>query len=441
MATSNLCSSVLLVLISFFSTFSLSAQQLKSGPMQGHTTDTEMKVWIMVHKPGRVELTLSSPADPNKHSLEMYTPPAEFGQWYPVTFYFKDLKPNTTYTWEYSNDDVTLKGNSTLHTYPSQITGDFSFLIGSCAVRLPKAFNFAHPGVEERIYEPMMRTEGDFMVWLGDNLYLKSKQMMNSLESIDGQYVKQRLIPSLQAFLKSRPQYAIWDDHDYGPNDGDATFEYKEQSLEGFSRYWPNASFGLPGVPGVFFTFNYGDAQFFMTDDRYHRTQPEDEQAFYLGPDQMKWLQNELLNSNATFKFIATGNQALSPVNPGESYIEYEREQRELFQFIEENKISGVIFLTGDRHHTELLKVTDRVSYPIYEFTSSALTSIGIRPKNSKELVNPVRVPNTLVFDNNYGRISIKGPADNRLCIMETYSNNGELIWSETINANELQIK
>lgn len=417
------------------------AQNLKSGPMQGHTTDTEMKVWILVKGPGRVELTLSSPTDPNKHSLEMYTPTKEFEQWYPVTFHFKDLKPNTVYSWEYSNNDLKQKGNSTLHTYPTHITGDFSFLIGSCAVRLPKAFNFAHPGIEERIYVPMLKTEGDFMVWLGDNLYLKSKQMMNSLESIDGQYVKQRLIPSLLAFLKSRPQYAIWDDHDYGPNDGDASFEYKEESLQGFSRYWPNESFGLPGVPGVFFTFSYGDAQFFMTDDRYHRTQPEDENAFYLGPDQMEWLQNELLNSTATFKFIATGNQVLSPVNPGESYIEYEKELNELFQFIEDNKISGVIFLSGDRHHTELLKVTDRLSYPVYEFTSSALTSIGIRPKNSKELINPVRVPNTLVFDNNYGRISIQGPMDNRQCTMETYSNKGVLLWSETINANDLHIK
>lgn len=50
-------------------------------------------------------------------------------------------------------------------------------------------------------------------------------------------------------------------------------------------------------------------------------------------------------------------------------------ELNELLTAIEREKINGVLFLSGDRHHTELTKVSRAGTYPLYDLTSSPLTS------------------------------------------------------------------
>jgi len=50
-------------------------------------------------------------------------------------------------------------------------------------------------------------------------------------------------------FLKAMPQYAIWDDHDYGPNDTDGNYAFKEQSLKLHKQFWANPSYGTGVLP------------------------------------------------------------------------------------------------------------------------------------------------------------------------------------------------
>jgi alkaline phosphatase D len=106
-----------------------------------------------------------------------------------------------------------------------------------------------------------------------------------------------------------------------------------------------------------------------------------------------------------------------------------------------ESKISGVVFLSGDRHHTELLRVKPEGFYPLYEFTSSPLTS-GVHTDLGEEVVNPLRVPNTLVNDvRNFGVIRVEGNRNNRSLIMQTFDGKGTLRWDIRIDASELKAK
>ena len=83
-----------------------------------------------------------------------------------------------------------------------------------------------------------------------------------------------------------------------------------------------------------------------------------------LGKEQMEWLKNSLLHSFATFKIVAVGSQVLNPVSPFDKWWDFPAEYDELMNFIKEYKISGVVFLTGDRHHSEIIKVDRPGHYP-----------------------------------------------------------------------------
>ena len=108
------------------------------------------------------------------------------------------------------------------------------------------------------------------MLWLGDNVYLREVDWWSE-EGIAYRYGHNRAEPALQPLLAAVPHYATWDDHDYGPNNSDRSYVLKGAALETFTRYWPAAARGLPGVPGVFTQFQWGDVEFFLLDDRYHR--------------------------------------------------------------------------------------------------------------------------------------------------------------------------
>lgn len=426
-----------LIIFFFSSVTNCFAQKLVAGPFQGATNPGEMNIWLMVKKQGEVKLTLINKTTHERRSLTQATEKGTYRKYFPLIFHFKNLDKSGIYSWEYITEKDSIIGETELIIVDDSII-DFSFLIGSCVVRIPRPFTLLHPGIEDKIFDAMRGKECEFMLWLGDNLYYKSKQMADSYESMETQYIKQRKISRINKFLKGQANYAIWDDHDYGTNDSNRDFKYKEFTLEAFKNYWPNPSYGLTEAPGVFFHFVKRDVEIFMTDDRYHRSNKDDKDATFFGTIQKEWLKSKLLASKATFKFIATGNQVFSPVNKGESFQDFKTELNELVNFIGENQISGVIFLSGDRHHTELMKVNDKIDYPIYEFTNSALTSIGIRPKNSTEKTNPIRIDNTMVFDNNFGRISILGPLGDRSCKLETFSNTGDLLWEYFIPQSEL---
>ena len=63
----------------------------------------------------------------------------------------------------------------------------------------------------------------------------------------------------MQPLLASASNYAIWDDHDFGPNDSDGSYTGKELTLEAFRMFWGNPGYGVPGVEGITTTFVWGD--------------------------------------------------------------------------------------------------------------------------------------------------------------------------------------
>lgn len=144
--------------------------------------------------------------------------------------------------------------------------------------------------------------------------------------------------------------------------------------------------------------------------------------------------------SDASFKFIGIGSQVINDNNFGESYADYSHERDELLDFIAANNVKGVVFLTGDKHYSELSK---RIwnGYPFYDFTCSPLTFPPLPRRLLGAYHNGNRVAGMDYAKRNFGRISFSGPKGNRQMKIEIIGRSGRLRRSTTLNENDLMKK
>ena len=306
---------------------------------------------------------------------------------------------------------------------------DVRFLFGSCSWWKDSDYP---------IMQTMAKHPADFMLWLGDNLYLEPSDY-DRAEGMSKKYARVRQHNSLNTLLTSKPQIATWDDHDYGRNDATRDWIFKEEARNIFSKYWINPSYGTPDVPGIQTQFRLSDIDFFLLDGRTFRDSPnmlEPKQMF--GSDQLRWLKNNVLNSRARLKVLISGSQWLNPMNTFEGWNLYSKEQSEFLSWLNEKNIPGVIFLSGDRHFTEVLQQKREGTYPLYDITCSPLTSILVKELKDIEKNNPFRLDGTLVMQHNYCEMNVTGDKDNRIISISSYSAAGDILWNKKIPYSEL---
>ena len=154
------------------------------------------------------------------------------------------------------------------------------------------------------------------------------------------------------------------------------------------------------------------------------------------GAAQLAWLRNALVSSNARIKIVANGSQLWNRRSRFEGWNHYAIEQRAFADWLMAQKIDGLIFLSGDRHFSALLRVDRAGGYPLYEFTSSPLTSGTFDPRGERD--HPEVVPGTYTVKRQFGMIRVTGPGNQRRVAFESYDQNGALLWRHEIAARDL---
>ncbi len=385
--------------------------------MQGATTTTSTKIWMMVSHTSLLKFEHPELEGKITGKIVKYINDT-LGI---VQLDIDNLLPNKKYPLKYGfNQDGEINQQFSFSTDGEEIS-DFSFLFGSCT------WPFKKKKKHWNIFDTMQSTPSDFMLWMGDNIYLLFKSWKTK-EKIYQKYIDNRTHPKLNRFLSSKAHYAVWDDHDYGPNNSDATFENKELTLQAFKDFWANPSYGIENTKGVFYSFKKQDVEFFVLDNRFHHQGEE-----LYGKAQMDWLKKRLKNSEARVKFIVGGVQFFA--TNGESWQSFPKEKNDFFDFIEQEKIKGLLFLSGDRHYTELTKISKGEEGQILEVTTSPLTSyVNWLPGNK----NPNRVEGTFHKTHNFGHIHLLGKEENRKIKIEIKNRKGELLWNYEVWVNDL---
>ncbi len=416
--------------------------QLLNGPMLGYNSYREQALWVQTEKAAKVEFAYH-PLDSGDPWLKSTAVNTKESKAFVAEVVLDNLTPGTAYEYQvFVNGKVVPKvGNQLFYTqtiwaYRTD-PPNFQFALGSCNYinEAPTDRSGKPYGGDYQIFTSIAVSQPKFMLWLGDNVYFRESDW-SSKSGMQHRYTHSRHIPELKTLLANAPQYAIWDDHDFGPNNSDRSFINKELSKETFDLFWSNPTNEHPDLHGITTQFDWSDCQFFLLDNRYNRAPNDrlDGDRTILGTHQLEWFKEALLNSPATFKFVALGGQFLNSAPVFENYSAngYDKERQEIIDFIYKHQIKNVIFLTGDRHHSELSVLESAGKPTIYDLTISPLTS-GVHDASSE--ANSLRVAGSHIAERNFGLIKVSGPLKARELEIQMLSTTNKPLWTTKILA------
>ncbi len=197
-----------------------------------------------------------------------------------------------------------------------------------------------------------------------------------SLQDYRTRYSLYRLDKGLRSVHQQHPFITIWDDHEiannsfatgaqnHQPEEGDY-LKRKEAARQVYYEWLPIREGGKH-----YRSFTFGNlADVIMLDERLEgRTAPVDSltdpdfnnaDRHMLGSDQLQWFKDHMKNSKSTWKII--GNQVmfsdvfLKKVYPKmprnlDAWDGYPAEKKNIRDFIVQNKIRDLVFVTGDTH-------------------------------------------------------------------------------------------
>ena len=326
---------------------------LELGPLLGHVTSSEAKIWCKASSAAEWAVRISEKPDLSD-AREVNGRHLDSAEFFIGQLTLPDLKPSQRYHY-----CVLLDGKPAMvRPYPSFMTappqgsqGRIRFAFGSCV----GYHGYDSAGTWADL---ATRTNFDLLLMLGDNHYGNTTDPAKHLEM----FSVQRRLAGYAEISRRIPQYAIWDNHDYSSEPCDKTQKNKETTLAAFKMFWPNPAFGEPDNPGVYHKFTRGAVEFFMLDDRYHRDPndaPEDGHKTHLGEKQIAWLKRELLASKAPVKVLACGGEWQS-FGQKASWTSFKRERDDLLDFIDTNHVTGVLLISGDRHFTGAYQVRSK---------------------------------------------------------------------------------
>jgi alkaline phosphatase D len=247
--------------------------------------------------------------------------------------------------------------------------------------------------LDQPIWSAIKEKNIDGFIFLGDNVY--GDQHGSEEGKLEKAYEKQKSKIPLW-LTEEKKILAIWDDHDYGKNDGGGEYEYKKESKDLFLDFW-QISDNDPrrSREGIYFEESQiiegKIVQIIGLDTRYFRSQlvgskngyqpNNDPLASLLGQEQWEWFETVLENSKAKIIVILSSIQILATNHPYEKWANFTLDRNKLLAEIKNaSKDKKIIAISGDRHRAGLYQQGDFI-----EITASALnkgaSQIGIKTK------------------------------------------------------------
>jgi alkaline phosphatase D len=293
----------------------------------------------------------------------------------------------------------------------------------------------------------------DLFIYLGDNIYSDTY----SMDTLRKNYRRLAAKPEFKRLKASTKILATWDDHDYGWNDSGRHYPYKAESKKIFLDF-----FGVPDPEilqheGIYysqmFTVNNKKLQIIFPDMRtfrdkilpYNGNRKGDPRFNYeldyspyettdstmLGEAQWAWLEKQLAIP-ADLRIIASSTQFGITHNGYEAWANFPHEQKRMLELIRKTRANGVMFLSGDVHYAEISKLNTEGLYPIYDVTSSGITSTwDFATPNDNRIDGPV-------MENHFGLLKIDWGKEDPEITMQIHDVTGKERINRTIRLSEI---
>lgn len=402
-------------------------KQLKvfGGPMLGDITATSAKVWVRTCRPAGVEVRVVVNGQEKKFGPVKSSAETDLSAVVSVT----DLKPATRHPYRVLVDgtEIPIPTHAAITT-PAADTVRIAF--GTCSHRF---------GLGNRKQAETIRSRQPMALLLGGDVAVSDRN--NHLGRHRADYLLRDFYPAWRDLVAAVPVYAIWDDHDYFDNDKwgippGYTAEDRDGVWNVFRRAWCNPSYGFGEKGGgVFFRTRIGPCDIIMTDGRYFR-----EKGNFLGTEQMKWLDAQLLDCKGPFIILASSTMWSDYVSNGkDSWGVYDPQGREwVFSLIEKNHIGGVLLISGDRHGARGFRIRRPSGFTFYEFEVASLGGIDWGP--------PAMAPNRehQLFGHlgyAFGEFCINAVVADPTVTFRLISETGEILYEITLTRSQLTPK
>lgn len=324
----------------------------------------------------------------------------------------------------------------------------FKIAFGSCSYQ-------DHP---LPIFNNIVEHQPDLFIFLGDNIYGDTDNM----DTLRAKYNRLYNKSSFQNLKQSTDIIATWDDHDYGWNDAGKYYKYKEESKDIFLSFFEEPKDSERREhEGIYHSYTYEkngktiqiimlDVRTFRDDLKWYNGEfDHDRRYFYempyaphnpsskstfLGDEQWKWLEGEL-RKPADVRIIGSGTQFGIEFNGYEAWANFPHEQQRFLDLIKATKANGVLFISGDVHYAEISKLTSNDVYPIYDITSSGLSSTWhFATPNSNRIEGPV-------MENHFGVLSIDCTPETPVIKAEIWDINDNQRIEHTFSLDDIKFK
>jgi alkaline phosphatase D len=400
-------------------TYASSAKlSITHGIASGDVTSHSVVIWSRANKQAQMHVeydTDSDFADPNSYVTSTDNETSDFAAHAKLV----DLKSNSTYYYRvwFSNpndpSEVSASMEGKFKTAPDPLSSNtsISFIVGGDlgGQQYCRRVDLGYP-----IFYPMRKLSPDFFVFNGDQIYgdeyctKRGPTGVSGWNNIPGDfrgiqheavdwdnytqlhdiYSKHwsynRADPLLQEFLQNVSMYSMGDDHEVVNNYGN--WSYFNQATKNRGSFYNLVKAGMDSFFSyspidrnqsdpyrIYRSFNWGqDLELFLLDAHSYRSRNDLPNTYanktLYGKEQLRWLEEGLLNSNATWKVVLNPvpitvpscvpkERPLSPTGcdnwattEPRNIWSFSNERGEFLKFLADHNIKNVVFITTDIH-------------------------------------------------------------------------------------------
>ena len=282
------------------------------------------------------------------------------------------------------------------------------------------------------IWNSIYKEDIDSFVFLGDNVYgdIPSGKLNKMREAYK---LQAKMIPS---WLFKKNVEMIWDDHDFGENDGGTSYPLKQEAQKLYLDFWKIPNNDIRQQRDGIYTNKiiYIDnfiINLILLDTRYFRSdlkktkglkpvylKNEELNATILGDKQWSWLMG-VMKIKSDLTIVATSIQLLPTEHRFEKWSNFPSDHSKLKKLLK-SQSRPILVISGDRHQGAIYNDEN-----IYEITSSSLnkiiSSIFKRPKEVDKYML-----GEMFAGENYGLITIN--TNKKIIDLEIKDINGNMV-------------
>jgi len=207
---------------------------------------------------------------------------------------------------------------------------------------------------------------------IGDAVYLDTFGIIPPAQA----YPQVQADARYSRFFQNTPNYFMYDDHEIVNDYDQRPTDLFNDTISYWKYYYADKNPVL-AKDALYYNLTYGDVGFFVMDVRMYRSpssQPDNEQKTMLGKEQKAALKAWLLSPGLTFKFIVSPVPYTVRLDLVDGWQGYITEREEIFDFIEEHEIPGVVLLSADSHFSGVYQIRDW----LWEYSASPLYAIPL---------------------------------------------------------------